>query len=261
MGALAFWSTNVGGAGPGMDRVDGTLSGGLRSLPAPTLAEIRQVFRDYHKSFGRYPNLVRPRRFSEKIQWRKLFDLDPIYAEVTDKLTARDFIAARVGAACLPPLLWTGGTPDDVPFDRLEPPYVLKCSHGSGFNVVVYDRATLDVAATREKLRGWLAINYGNVFREPGYIPLRPRLLAERMMLEPDGTPALEHKVFVFGGKARMIHSVAVKRERTRFELVPRSRLASAGLARHQSAGRDGPGPAGQARSSPGAGGAARGRI
>ncbi len=194
------------------------MSGGLRSLPAPTLSEIRQVFRDYHNAFGRYPNLVRPRRFSEKIQWRKLFDLDPVYAEVTDKLAAREFIAARVGAAYLPPLLWTGDTPDDIPFDRLEPPYVLKCSHGSGYNVVVYDRATLDVAATREVLRGWLAVNYGHRFREPGYIPLRPRLLAERMMLEADGTPALEHKIFVFGGKARMIHSVAVKRERARFD-------------------------------------------
>ncbi|HLB99101.1 MAG TPA: hypothetical protein VJK90_15615, partial [Acetobacteraceae bacterium] len=34
---------------------------------------IRRVWVDYRHVYGRAPALLRPRRFSEKMQWRKLF--------------------------------------------------------------------------------------------------------------------------------------------------------------------------------------------
>ena len=152
------------------------------------------------------------------MQWRKLFDLNPLYAVLSDKIAAREFVASRVGADLLSPLLWTGSTPEQIPFATLDPPYILKCNHGSGYNIIVSDRATLDIAATREKLRSWLVTNYGRFAHEPGYMPVRPQLLAEQMMLEPDGTPPLEFKIFVFDGKPRMIHTIIVDRARERFD-------------------------------------------
>jgi hypothetical protein len=189
-----------------------------RALPRPTLSDIRKVLRHHRNAFGRYPNLIRPRRFSEKMQWRKLFDLNPIYPDVTCKLAARDFITFRVRDAILPALLWTGDKAEQVPLETLDAPYVLKCSHGSGFNVIVQDRATLDVAAACEKLRRWLAVSYSDIHREPAYLPIKPRLLAERMLLEADGSPAVEHKVYVFDGKPRLIQSVVVDRARKRLD-------------------------------------------
>jgi hypothetical protein len=45
-----------------------------------------------------------PRRFTEKIQWRKLFDMNPVYAILCDKLAVRSYIAARIGEQFLVPL-------------------------------------------------------------------------------------------------------------------------------------------------------------
>jgi hypothetical protein len=50
------------------------------------------------------------------------------------------------------------------------------------------------------------------MLREPGYLPIRPRLLAERLMVEPDGTAPLEHKIFVFDGRAQVVHTVIANR-------------------------------------------------
>jgi hypothetical protein len=75
----------------------------------------------------RIPNILAPRRYTEKIQWRKLFDMDPVYAILSDKLAVRSFIASKVGEAQLVPLIWSG-RPNDIPFDRLRAPYVLKSS-------------------------------------------------------------------------------------------------------------------------------------
>ena len=188
------------------------------ALQAPTLSDIKRVRRLHYEALGRYPDLLRPRRFSEKIQWRKLFDLNPVYAVLADKIAAREFIAARVGAGYLPEMLWTGEQPEDIPFDTLEPPYILKCNHGSTFNIIVSDNAEIDRAAIREKLREWLAMDYGTIFHEPAYFSVKPQLLAERMLLGPDGTPSTEHKFFTFDGTARAIHSVSVNRDRERFD-------------------------------------------
>jgi hypothetical protein len=80
----------------------------------------------YRSREGRKLRLYFPRRFSEKMQWRKLFDLDPRYAVLCDKRAVRDLIAERVGSDVLIPLLWIGDNPESVPFKTLDPPSVIK---------------------------------------------------------------------------------------------------------------------------------------
>jgi hypothetical protein len=95
------------------------------------------------------------------MQWRKLFDLNPIYAVITDKLAARDFIAERVGAQVLVPLLWIGDDPAAVPFDALEPPYVIKSTHASGHVLLVRTRQDVDPDKAVTTLREWLGRCHG----------------------------------------------------------------------------------------------------
>jgi hypothetical protein len=109
-----------------------------------------------HAHNGRKPRLLRPRRFTEKMQWRKLFDLNPIYAVISDKLAVRDFIATRVGTDVLVPLLWVGNDPSAVPFDAFDPPYVIKSTHASGRVLIVRQRQDADVDAAVATFRDWL---------------------------------------------------------------------------------------------------------
>ena len=171
------------------------------------ISRVRKAYRDY---YGREPSLARPRLFTEKMQWRKLFDLDPRYAILSDKVAARDFIAREIGADYLPQVLWLGDDPAAVPFETLQPPYVLKPTHGSGQVLRVHDR-TIDIAAARETMRGWLAYSHGAVFDEPGYIHVPRRIVAERMILDRDGTPPLERRIFTFDGRVRMTQTIMVE--------------------------------------------------
>jgi hypothetical protein len=171
---------------------------------AAIIIRVRNNYRDFT---GRTPSLLRPRRFTEKIQWRKLFELDPIFAVLTDKLAARDFVTARVGPGRQAALLWVGSDPDAIPFDRLAPPYVLKSTHASGQVLIVRDPAALDVAAARATARDWLAYRHGALLNEPAYINLTPRLIVERLLTRPDGTPPPEQKVYVYGGRAIFIRT------------------------------------------------------
>jgi hypothetical protein len=168
---------------------------------------IRRVRTDYRLVTGRAPALLRPRRFTEKMQWRKLFELDPLFAVLSDKLAARDFVAARIGQGRQADLLWVGNEPDAIPFDQLVPPYVLKSTHAAGQTIIVRDTAALDVAAARTAARGWLAYCHGTAMNEPAYTHLPRRLIVERLLQCPDGTPPPERKVYVFGGRAIFIRT------------------------------------------------------
>jgi hypothetical protein len=168
---------------------------------------IRRVRADYRDFTGRTPSLFRPRRFTEKMQWRKLFELDPMFAVLSDKVAARDYVTARIGPGRQPDLLWVGHDPDEIPFDRLVTPYVIKSTHGSGHVIIVRDRATFDAAAARTSARAWLTHPHGMLLNEPAYIHLPPRLIVERLLVGPDGTPPPEQKVYVFDGRAVFIRT------------------------------------------------------
>ena len=179
----------------------------MRSRLGQWALVIRRVRADYRTFTGRTPSLLRPRRFTEKMQWRKLFELDPVFAILSDKLASRDFVAARIGPGRQPELLWVGTDPDGIPFDQLVPPYVLKSTHGSGHVIIVRDTAVLDAAAARATARGWLAHPHGALLNEPAYMHLTPRLIVERLVVQPDGTAPPEQKVYVYDGRAVFIRT------------------------------------------------------
>jgi hypothetical protein len=188
-----------------------------RALPhlSPRLRDwvraIRQVRGDYARAHGRPPALLRPRRFTEKMQWRKLFDLDPRLAIFSDKLATRDWVAARVGPACLPELLWSGEDPAAIPLERLDPPYVLKATHGFNQTAIVErppgDGADADAAGLRARAAGWLSDCHGTRMVEPGYVPVPRRLMVERRIAGTDGGRPAEYRLMCFDGRVRMIQA------------------------------------------------------
>ena len=91
----------------------------MRSWLGQWVLAIRRVRGDYRRITGRSPRLLRPRRFTAKMQWHKLFEPEPIFAVMLDKLAARDFIATRIGPGQQADLLWAGNDPDAIPPARI----------------------------------------------------------------------------------------------------------------------------------------------
>ena len=83
-----------------------------------------------------WPRLEQPVTLNEKIQWIKLNNRDPLLTRCVDKYEVRDYIAERVDPAVLIPLLGVYERADEVPFDALPDRFVLKATHGSGWNLI-----------------------------------------------------------------------------------------------------------------------------
>ncbi|MBA2682876.1 MAG: hypothetical protein H0U66_00085 [Gemmatimonadaceae bacterium] len=174
------------------------------------IARALRVRRAYARVHGRAPRLLRPRRFTEKMQWRKIFDLNPLFPILCDKIAVREYIAERVGREHLVPLLWSG-RPAEIPFDRVARPLFLKSTHASGQVIMIGCDEILDEAAIRARTEQWLAINHGDAYDEPGYGPVPPRLMIEETITTADGDRPNEIRLFVFDGKVAVINTVFVE--------------------------------------------------
>jgi len=171
------------------------------------IARVRATYASVHL---RAPRLLAPRRFTEKIQWRKLFDMNPVFANLSDKFAVRSYIASCVGSEFLVPLLWSGA-PHDIPFEQLRAPFVLKSNHASGQYIMISSDDDVDAAALWARAAEWLSEPFGIWRDEPGYVPVPPRIMIEKTVMTDDGARPEELQMFVFDGKVAVINTVFVE--------------------------------------------------
>src|SRR5690554_6743222 len=66
---------------------------------------------------GKKLDLGNPETFNEKLQWLKLFDRNPKYTDMVDKLKVREYISKQIGSEYLIPLLGVYNNYHDIDFD------------------------------------------------------------------------------------------------------------------------------------------------
>ena len=159
----------------------------------------------YFRSHGRFPNLEMPVSFNEKIQWIKAYYHDPLMKTCADKFTVRAYVEEKAGAEHLIPLIGVYEAAEDIPFLTFPERFVIKASHGSGWNLLCRDRGKFDASSASEKMSGWLETDFYKVGREWSYQGLVPRMVCEEFICGEDGEPPWDYKFFCFHGEPRYI--------------------------------------------------------
>ena len=161
----------------------------------------------YRLKMGRKLNLKTPTRFSEKIQWLKLYDRKPQYTTMVNKIAAKEYVAGIIGDQYIIPTLGTWHHFDEIDFDTLPDKFVLKTNHGGGGGGVVIcrDKATFNKTKAKIRLEKSLTENIYHDFREWPYKNVKPMILAE-VLLEDNGEHGLmDYKVFCCNGEPRIV--------------------------------------------------------
>lgn len=165
----------------------------------------RALERWYRLSTGRICDLDAPRTLGEKIQWLKLYDSTPLKGRLADKYLVRPWVAQTIGEEFLVPLLGVWDRAEQIDFDALPPRFVLKATHGSGWNIIVRDRAVLDERALRRRLGAWLRCRTAMTGGfELHYEYCQPRIVAEQY-LEDDSGGLRDYKIMTFDGAVQFI--------------------------------------------------------
>jgi hypothetical protein len=165
----------------------------------------RRLRNTMRASLGYEPDLRQPRTFNERLARKILDDRNPLIPLTLDKVRVRDWVAARIGAEFLVPLIGTWRRARDIPWDELPSRFVAKTNHGCAYNLLVTDKASQDRAEAIRTLDGWLAENYYDHAREWGYRDIPRRILVEEFLRGRDGGAPDDYKLFVFGGQPRLL--------------------------------------------------------
>lgn len=149
---------------------------------------------------GYWPRIEHPQTYNEYTLHRKLHTDNDLYAQVADKWAVRDYVRERVGDEILNEVYHITVDPETIPFEDLPDQFVIKATHGSGWNIIVEDKATVDFDAIREQCQDWLSQTFGERQREYWYNDIPPRILIERYIDAGDRPVPRDYKFFVFDG-------------------------------------------------------------
>lgn len=175
-----------------------------RKLVSRLLPEYVYAVFDHLRAHGALRFFVAPKTFNELVRRRMLWDRNPALKLTADKITAREYVRSRMGEEHLIPLYLVTDDPRSIDFDQLPQSFALKASHGWNFNIIVFDKHSLNRDDAIRRLVQWQAQDYYFGVREWPYRKLKPRILAEQLVLSNGKIPP-EYKLFVFNGRVRFI--------------------------------------------------------
>ncbi|MEC0344791.1 ATP-grasp fold amidoligase family protein [Peribacillus frigoritolerans] len=159
----------------------------------------------YWGELGENLNLNEPVTYNEKLQWLKLNDRNPEYNIYVDKYAVRLYIEQTIGQQYLIPLIAVYDKVEEIDWESLPNKFILKCTHGSGSNVICIDKDKLDKKAAIKKLDKWMKKNWYWFGREWPYLNVKPRIVCEKYMVDESGKELKDYKIFCFNGEPKII--------------------------------------------------------
>lgn len=170
----------------------------------------------YWLNMGKKLDLKNPKTFNEKLQWLKLYNHNPAYTVMVDKVKAKEYVAKLIGEEHIIPTLGVWDDPDDIDFDALPNQFVLKCNHNSGTGMCICrDKSKLDIEKVKAELRKGLKENYFMRWREWPYKNVPRKILAEKFMVDTEQNKETitkgkleelnDYKIFCFNGEPKVL--------------------------------------------------------
>lgn len=160
----------------------------------------------FRLKMGKRLNLKNPQTFCEKLQWLKLYNRQPEYTMMVDKLKVKQYVADRIGDEYVIPVLGVWDKPEDIDFDLLPNRFVLKTSHGGG-GVGIFickDKNTIDCKKAIETMRESMKQDIYKTSVEWPYKNVPKRIFAEQYMEErPDVKDLPVYKWYCFNGEPK----------------------------------------------------------
>ena len=151
-------------------------------------------------------NLDNPKTFNEKIQWQKLYDRNPIYTVMSDKVAVKEYVANIIGDKYIIPTLGVWNNVEDIDFGKLPEKFILKCNHNSGLGMYICkDKSKMPVNTVKSALKKGLEQNYYLTAREWSYKNIPPCILAEELLEDGEHVVPEDYKVYCMDGEPKYI--------------------------------------------------------
>lgn len=160
-----------------------------------------------------------PQTYNEKLNWVKIYDQNPLYTTLVDKIEVKKYVDDVLGEGYTFPVYGIWEKPEDINFDELPNEFVLKCNHNSAVgltickdkaNGVIFkgkrdDDSNMSYEQVREWLQEGLDQEHYSSHIEWAYKNVKRRIFAEKFMSNGDGSDLSDYKFFCFNGEPKFV--------------------------------------------------------
>ena len=185
----------------------------LRSLSF--IPDKQMVKLQYRIKTGRKLNLKEPKRFTEKLQWYKLYYRNPRMIPCVDKYDVREYVKSKDLEDILVPCYGVYDTPDEIHWDTLPNQFVMKDTlSGGGISVIIVkDKQHEDLEELKRRAAEWVATDAHkrDGGREwPYYSGKKHRIIIEQYIeADEEKGGLIDYKFFCFHGEPTWIYVLA----------------------------------------------------
>lgn len=174
----------------------------LKFIPDKQMIKIQ-----YFIKLKRKLNLKDPKRYTEKIQWYKLYYRNDYMPICVDKYRVREYIKSKRLDHILVRLYATYNTADEINLNDLPDKFILKTTNGSGTNFICKDKFQVDEEQLRMLVSNFLKQSSASAGREWAYSHVKPKIIVEQLL---EDTTTLDdsindYKILCFNGKPEYV--------------------------------------------------------
>ena len=182
----------------------------LSFIPDKTMVQIQ-----YRMKTGRKLNLKKPKRFTEKLQWYKLYYRNPKMPQCADKYDVRQYVKDKGLEETLIKCLGVYERVEDIDWSSLPNSFVIKDTLGGGGSsvIIVKDKKKANRKEVFHTLSGWLSepANVRNGGREWVYYSGKKHRIIIEEFIDAESTPGglIDYKFFCYDGVPKWIYVIA----------------------------------------------------
>lgn len=174
----------------------------LLSRVSPRLVMEIQFYHNFHRRM----DLKNPKDINEKLQYLKLKDYynNPLVTAAVDKYKVRAYLEERGLGRLLPELYGALDRAEELRalWPSLPERFVLKCNHGSGYNIMVEDKSKTSLEDCVRQLDAWMKEDYWTQFCELQYVFVPKKIVVEEHL----GADIHTYKFYCFHGVPEAIY-------------------------------------------------------
>ena len=161
------------------------------------------VDKEHLATSGTKVNWDHPLTYTDKIDVSKIYMVSQQKADLSDKVAVRAWIADRIGANYLVPIIGTYDDFESIDFEKLPNSFVIKCNHDSASVTVIKDKSLITPKKYKRLKQKYdeffLKRDYAFKGFEMHYSLISPKIIVEQYL----GDSISDYKFLCFDGTAK----------------------------------------------------------
>lgn len=159
------------------------------------------VKKEFKKRKGYLLDLNNVKTFSEKINYIKLYDHNPLMVVCSDKYRVYEYLKLLDLEYLFIDIIKVYNDPNEINFSELPNDFIIKMNNMSGHNFIINQNIDKNETEIKKHFKAIFKRNFYKLHREWAYKNIEPLVIVQKIIENKDKSPLVDYKFYCFEGR------------------------------------------------------------